>query len=211
MEGSETIRVLCRIRPSKRPSGYFTADGAAGVLHFSVPSDLPRDVTNNAGAAHAFKFGSVFDGSATQEDVFDAVARDAVDSSLAGFNSTVFAYGQTGSGKTFTITGGAERYADRGIIPRCLQRIFAAVKEATKVRHTVRISYMEIYNENAYDLLDSAQETKALEELPCVWGRGGRAAARRCQAPFCPRCPHPHPPPLPSPRAPHTFRTLAAA
>jgi len=94
------------------------------------------------------------------------VAKDAVDASLAGFNSTVFAYGQTGSGKTFTITGGAERYADRGIIPRSLQRIFAAVKANTKERFTVRISYMEIYNENAYDLLDESQETRALEELP---------------------------------------------
>ena len=164
----DTIRVLCRIRPSKRPSGFFTADGAASVLHFHVPADQPRDVTNNAGAAHAFRFSGIFDGGASQEDVFDAVARDAVDASLAGFNSTVFAYGQTGSGKTFTITGGAERYADRGIIPRCLQRVFAAAKEATKMRYTVRVSYMEIYNECAYDLLDSAAETRALEELPCV-------------------------------------------
>ena len=31
---------------------------------------------------------------------------------------------QTGSGKTFTITGGAERYADRGIIPRTLSYLF---------------------------------------------------------------------------------------
>jgi kinesin family protein 6/9 len=163
---SDTIRVLCRIRPSKRPSGYFSPDPATGVLSFHVPPDLSRDVTNNAGATHAYKFGAIFDGQATQEEVFDAVAKDAVDSCLSGFNSTVFAYGQTGSGKTFTITGGAERYADRGIIPRCLQRVFAAVKESTKVSYTVRVSYMEIYNENAYDLLDSTQETKSLEELP---------------------------------------------
>lgn len=31
---------------------------------------------------------------------------------------------QTGSGKTFTITGGAERYVDRGLIPRSLSYIF---------------------------------------------------------------------------------------
>lgn len=35
-----------------------------------------------------------------------------------------FAYPQTGSGKTFTITGGAERYVDRGLIPRSLSYIF---------------------------------------------------------------------------------------
>jgi len=43
---------------------------------------------------------------------------------LAGFNGTIFAYGQTGSGKTFTISGGAVRYGDRGIIPRTLSYLY---------------------------------------------------------------------------------------
>jgi hypothetical protein len=97
MSDSSAIRVHCRIRPSKRPSGFFGADEAAGVLNFSVPPDADRDVTNNAGAAHAFRFTSVFGAAASQEDVFDVVARDAVDAAIAGFNSTVFAYGQTGA------------------------------------------------------------------------------------------------------------------
>lgn len=73
-----------------------------------------------------------------------------------------------GSGKTFSITGGVDRYADRGIIPRSLSRIFAEVKANAKVQYVVRVSYMEIYNEAAYDLLDPGQSTKALEELPCA-------------------------------------------
>lgn len=36
---------------------------------------------------------------------------------------------QTGSGKTFTITGGASRYVDRGIIPRTLSYIFKYFQE----------------------------------------------------------------------------------
>ena len=47
-----------------------------------------------------------------------------MDSAFEGFNGTLFAYGQTGSGKTFTMTGGPERYQDRGIIPRTIQYIF---------------------------------------------------------------------------------------
>lgn len=50
-------------------------------------------------------------------------------SALSGYNGTVFAYGQTGSGKTFTITGGAERYNDRGIIPRTLSYIFQQLQK----------------------------------------------------------------------------------
>lgn len=165
--GNDTIKVLCRIRPSRRPSNFFSfPDPGSGLLNFSVPSDVSREVTNNAGASNVYKFSSILDTNCSQEDVFNAVAKDAVDGALAGFNSTVFAYGQTGSGKTFTITGGAERYADRGIIPRTLQRIFASVKANKKEKFSVRISYMEIYNECAYDLLDESQETRALEELP---------------------------------------------
>lgn len=76
---------------------------------------------------------------------------DSYASVLDGYNGTIFAYGQvrlfwpyiywsaqgtdsnphpqTGSGKTFTITGGAERYADRGIIPRSLQYIFKEIQK----------------------------------------------------------------------------------
>ena len=52
-----------------------------------------------------------------------------VEKLFEGFNGTLFAYGQTGSGKTFTITGGAERYVDRGIIPRALSYIFGRLAE----------------------------------------------------------------------------------
>ena len=105
---------------------------------------------------------------ASQEEVFDGVAVEAVNSAMAGFNSTIFAYGQTGSGKTFTITGGAERYVDRGIIPRALSYIFSESVKNSERKTTLYISYMEIYNETAYDLLDPSQETKQLEDLPRV-------------------------------------------
>lgn len=74
-------------------------------------------------------------------------------SALDGYNGTILAYGQTGSGKTYTITGG-EHYADRGIIPRVLSTIFEEFEQRVNVRYACYISYLEIYNENVYDLLD---------------------------------------------------------
>lgn len=63
-------------------------------------------------------------------------------SALDGYNATIFAYGQTGSGKTFTITGGVEKYADRGIIPRTISYIFGTFNEVRPppppVRHAAR-------------------------------------------------------------------------
>ena len=109
-----------------------------------------------------------------QGAVFDAVARESVLAALDGFNATVFAYGQTGSGKTFSITGGAERYVDRGIIPRSISLIFAQFTERSDCKFTAYISYLEIYNDSGYDLLDPQHDQigsgakMSLQDLPQV-------------------------------------------
>ena len=74
-----------------------------------------------------------------------------------------------GSGKTYSITGGADRYEDRGLIPRILSMIFAE-KEArsSQYLYSVNLSYLEIYNDDGYDLLDADHETKELSQLPKV-------------------------------------------
>lgn len=61
--------------------------------------------------------------------VFDRLASDLLLGALEGINATIFAYGQTGSGKTFTITGGPERYADRGLIPRSISFLFHSIAQ----------------------------------------------------------------------------------
>lgn len=40
-----------------------------------------------------FCFDKVFDEDAQQQDVYDGIAKDLIDSVLTGYNSTVFAYG----------------------------------------------------------------------------------------------------------------------
>lgn len=72
--------------------------------------------------------------------VFEKVARTVGLGALEGFNGTVFAYGQTGSGKTFTVTGGPERYVDRGIIPRSISLVFAEVAKRSDYQYMVRCS-----------------------------------------------------------------------
>ena len=104
-----------------------------------------------------------------QERVFNEVAKDVIEGCFEGYNGTIFAYGQTGSGKTFTITGGAERYADRGLIPRTLSYIFDHIKKQTDSTFKVNISYLELYNANGYDLLDENHASKSLFDLPKVY------------------------------------------
>lgn len=93
-----------------------------------------------------------------------------IQAGLDGFNGTIFAYGQTGSGKTFTVTGGPEKYEDRGIIPRSLSALFNQFKKRTDYIYSVHVSYLEIYQDVGYDLLDPKLEThaKSLDDLPKV-------------------------------------------
>lgn len=103
-----------------------------------------------------------------QETVFEKIAKDVIDSAFDGYNGTIFAYGQTGSGKTFSMTGGTDRYADRGIIPRTLSYIFGRIKKNTSHSYNINVSYLEIYNDAGYDLLDENHASKNLADLPKV-------------------------------------------
>uniref|UniRef100_A0A8C0ICU5 Kinesin-like protein n=1 Tax=Bubo bubo TaxID=30461 RepID=A0A8C0ICU5_BUBBB len=137
-------------------------------LEIIVPRDLADGFVNNKRESYKFKFQKIFDQEAKQDVVFDSVAKPVAECVLAGYNGTIFAYGQTGSGKTFTITGGAERYSDRGIIPRTLSYIFDQLQKDSSKVYTTHVSYLEIYNECGYDLLDSRHEASRLEDLPKV-------------------------------------------
>ena len=56
---------------------------------------------NNTIRKHTFKFDKIFDCATTQEQIFNEVAKDVIDSAIDGYNGTIFAYGQTGSGKSY--------------------------------------------------------------------------------------------------------------
>ncbi|NWS65458.1 KIF6 protein, partial [Crotophaga sulcirostris] len=169
----EPIRVYARVKPlgRRQQAGIYSVDdddNFVSNLEIIVPHDLADGFINNKREHYKFKFQKIFDQDAKQDVVFDNIARPVAECVLAGYNGTVFAYGQTGSGKTFTITGGAERYSDRGIIPRTLSYIFDQLQKDSSKVYTTCVSYLEIYNECGYDLLDPRHEASKLEDLPKV-------------------------------------------
>ncbi|XP_026857259.2 kinesin-like protein KIF6 isoform X4 [Electrophorus electricus] len=152
-------------------SQVYTVDNeehSGGSLEFVIPRDLADGFINNKRESYRFRFLKVFDQATNQEEIFETIAKPVADNVLAGYNGTIFAYGQTGSGKTFTITGGAERYSDRGIIPRTLSYLYQHFTQDSSMVYTTQISYLEIYNEVGYDLLDPRHEASNLEDLPKV-------------------------------------------
>ncbi|XP_069118141.1 kinesin-like protein KIF6 [Argopecten irradians] len=166
-----TIQIFARVKPTRSKAGLYELDEddeGQPRLTFTVPRDLADGFINNKKENYKFRFKQVFDQTSKQDDIFQAVSKPVVDNVLSGFNGTIFAYGQTGSGKTFTITGGAERYTDRGIIPRSISYLYEQFEKDTERTYDLHISYLEIYNDSGFDLLDPKHEASKLEDLPKV-------------------------------------------
>eukprot|EP00730_Choanoeca_flexa_P009429 TRINITY_DN12646_c4_g1_i11.p2 TRINITY_DN12646_c4_g1~~TRINITY_DN12646_c4_g1_i11.p2 ORF type:complete len:662 (+),score=176.32 TRINITY_DN12646_c4_g1_i11:95-2080(+) len=166
------ITIFGRVRPTKKAYKGLTVDfddeEKDAILSVNIPKHLEVGEINNRKEDYKFRFSHVFEANAKQDDVFQRVAKPVADSVLQGYNGTIFAYGQTGTGKTFTITGGPDSYADRGIIPRTLSYLFNHYTENPASLFTTQVSYLEIYNQAGYDLLDPRNDIKAMEDLPKV-------------------------------------------
>lgn len=162
------IQIFLRLRPTQAASPYCRVEGSESRVEFNIPRDVGAGYVNNQREHYEYKFNGILPMGAKQDEVFEKIARRPCLSALEGVNATVFAYGQTGSGKTFTITGGAERYVDRGLIPRAISLMYSEMSRRSDYSFAVHISYLEIYNDMGYDLLNPEHETKSLEDLPRV-------------------------------------------
>ena len=67
---------------------------------------------NSAGVSHTFQYDKTYwscnpenENYATQNDVFEGVAKPLLDKAFEGYNACLFAYGQTGSGKSYSMMG----------------------------------------------------------------------------------------------------------
>ena len=98
----------------------------------------------------------------TQEEVFESVVRPIVQEALEGFNCTIFAYGQTGTGKTHTMEGDIHSEENAGIVPRSVKAILEQL-EASGSEFTIRVSFLELYNEELQDLLVPGSSDKKLK------------------------------------------------
>jgi len=121
-----------------------------------------RAGAERASATREFSFDDVFGPSSTQERVYDAAVRPMVRDVLEGMNCTVFAYGQTGTGKTHTMSGARDAECDvlsqdAGVIPRAMSQLFEHL-ESKELEHSVKVTYLELYNEEITDLLGPPAE-----------------------------------------------------
>ncbi|KAK9194126.1 hypothetical protein WN944_004828 [Citrus x changshan-huyou] len=186
-EKGVNVQVLLRCRPFSEEE---LKNNAPQVV---TCNEYQREVAVSQSIAgkhidRVFTFEKVFGPSAQQRDLYEQAVVPIVNEVLEGFNCTIFAYGQTGTGKTYTMEGECKRSKsgpngelppEAGVIPRAVQQIFDTL-ESQNAEYSVKVTFLELYNEEITDLLApdeisrAAVEDKQKKQLPLMEdGKGG--------------------------------------
>ncbi|XP_026659921.2 kinesin-like protein KIN-8B isoform X3 [Phoenix dactylifera] len=128
--------------------------------------DLSKDYLEriqNRSKERRYSFDHVFAPGCTNADVYRNIS-STIAGVIQGLNATVFAYGSTGSGKTYTMAGTRK---DPGLMVLSFHTIFDLIKkDESSDNFEVSCSYLEVYNEVIYDLLEKSSGHLELREDP---------------------------------------------
>ena len=165
MSKSQSIQVLCRIRPENEKEKSSGFQSCITVLSSNSLKIYPVDPTNSKEEPHEFTFDHVFPNTTLQSEIFDFAAKPLLNGLFEGINCTLFCYGQTSSGKTFTMEGIRNNNELMGIIPRSMNYIFNKINDMScDIEFSVKCSYYQIYNEKIQDLLDTRKTDLSIRE-----------------------------------------------
>lgn len=168
----KNIQVVVRCRPR---NGKEIKDCSPSVVKCHPAKReivVKQDIGNTSSLStttKTFTFDRVFAPEAKQMDVYRSVVVPILDEVLMGYNCTIFAYGQTGTGKTYTMEG--ERSQDdcsweedpsAGIIPRTMHQLLENLNNLSECEYSVRVSFLEIYNEELFDLLSPSLDNQKM-------------------------------------------------
>jgi kinesin family protein 1 len=168
---NNNIKVVVRARPFTRKGGFYEMTLCCSNSELSRNEkpvlDIQQDQVilgaiseeiDKAGekSLRPFRFDCCWN-AGSQAEIFQEIGVPLVDNAFKGFNNCIFAYGQTGSGKSYTMMGVPNDENQQGIIPRIARELFRRMQENKhqgSLKHTVEMSYFEIYNEKVRDLLN---------------------------------------------------------
>ena len=147
------------------------------VVAIKKEGDPAGYLRSQMGAINDYCFDAAFDQDSTQQDVYEATAKRFIPNVIKGLNVTVFAYGATGAGKTHTMLGNTRAdesaaAAEAGIIPQAVFDLFQQIDAKTLSlgeSYKVITSFVEIYNEQVYDLLEASGRVLQVRVCVYVW------------------------------------------
>nr|XP_061836796.1 centromere-associated protein E-like isoform X2 [Nerophis lumbriciformis] len=161
MAEESAVKVCVRVRPTIEREESVDSDTTEPVQLFWKADKKSIYQIDDGNSTKSFSFDRVFTAEQTTDQLYQAIAKPLVVSTVEGYNGTIFAYGQTSSGKTFTMMGSGHA---PGVIPMAVEDVFQTIKKnCPNKKFLLRVSYMEIYNETVTDLLVGSWKRKPLE------------------------------------------------
>lgn len=152
--GEEAVRVFVRIRPLNKRE---IAEKQQIGWNFNETSMI--EDTQNGQRVYAYDM--CFGPNGYNKEVYEVVGKPVVLKAMEGYNGTVFTYGQTGSGKTWTMRGSE---GDPGMMILCVRDILEWVDSHAPQQFILRVSYLEVYNEEINDLLGEGRNLRIVSE-----------------------------------------------
>ncbi|XP_039135876.1 kinesin-like protein KIN-5B [Dioscorea cayenensis subsp. rotundata] len=161
------VQVVLRCRPLSDEEQRLNVQKAISCIEQKKEVIVFQNSANKQ-VEKTFLFDKVFGPKAQQRSIYDYAISPFVKDVLEGYNCTVFAYGQTGTGKTYTMEGemkfkGGDFSGDAGVIPRAVRHIFDAL-ESQKSDYSMKVTFLELYNEEITDLLVSEEHSRTMDE-----------------------------------------------
>ncbi|PON72836.1 Kinesin-like protein [Parasponia andersonii] len=161
------VQVLLRCRPLSDEEQKSNVQRVISCNEHKKEVTVFQNVANKQ-IDRLFTFDKVFGPKAQQRSIYDQAIAPIVNEVLEGFNCTVFAYGQTGTGKTYTMEGGMKNKggdlpAEAGVIPRAVRQIFDTL-EAQNADYSMKVTFLELYNEDITDLLATDDNSRCPED-----------------------------------------------
>ncbi|KAJ3234908.1 hypothetical protein HDU81_001051 [Chytriomyces hyalinus] len=158
----DKISVVVRVRPlNERERANAVQSGDVWAVS-NNPLSGGASICLRSQPQHNYTFDAVFDPRASTQNIYEQCSRDLIASCCEGINATIFAYGQTSSGKTFTMSGDANA---PGIISLTITDIFDRIaSSAESLNFSLKVSYLEVYNEVVNDLLSPENTNLKIHE-----------------------------------------------
>ncbi|CAN0483509.1 unnamed protein product, partial [Ectocarpus sp. 12 AP-2014] len=165
-ETSTTVAIRLRPLNDREREGGQNKIWRCVPTHNSVTQTSPEGNPLPDGKGTFFTYDRIFDEDSSTQAVYDGAAREIVHSVSRGMNGTIFAYGQTSSGKTFTMQARGGSEANPGIVQIATRDLFRLIQEKTDRMFLMRVSYLEIYQEEIRDLLNPENTNMQVREDP---------------------------------------------
>ena len=151
-EAPSSVMVAVRCRPMNKRE---LDQKEAKIITMKEDGYAAIQPPEEGAAPREFSFDYTYDDDSIQQTVYDNLGAPLLNKAFEGWNGTIFAYGQTGAGKSFSMAGSPEH---PGIIRKMNEEMFGRIADSNaanpELKFLVTCSYLEIYNEVLYDLLD---------------------------------------------------------